>query len=84
MSVDFTSQESMDAYAAEVERALARPDRVPGDLWGLIAVWIVNGAIFTIGAATSAKWLYGVGLVVALFWVVGFWLAKNPARWWTQ
>ncbi|MEA2249455.1 MAG: hypothetical protein QOH46_3984, partial [Solirubrobacteraceae bacterium] len=78
MSVDYTVEASIDAFAAEVERALDG-DGERGELWTLIGTWTLAGVIFSLGAALDAGVLYLVGLVVVAFWVTGVMRGRGPA-----
>jgi hypothetical protein len=82
MSVDYTDEASIDAFAAEVQRELDG-DGERGALWALIGTWALAGVIFTLGAALDAGVLYLAGLIVVVFWVAGVLRARGPAGWWS-
>lgn len=80
MSVDFTDDRAIDAFAAEVEREL---DASGGNaMWPLLATWALAGVLFTLGAALDTGILYVLGLAVVVFWVVGVLRAEGRAGWW--
>jgi hypothetical protein len=81
MSVDYTDDASIDAFAADVQRELDG-DGDRSALWGLIGTWALAGAIFTLGAALDAGVLYIAGVVVVAFWVTGVLRAHGPSGWW--
>jgi hypothetical protein len=81
MSVDYTDEASIDAFAAEVQRELDGDGDRP-ELWSLIGTWVLAGAVFTLGSALDAGVLYLAGLVIVAFWVVGILRARGPGGWW--
>jgi hypothetical protein len=83
MSVDYTSDASIEAFAAEVEHALDGDGDRP-QMWPLIGTWALAGVIFTLGAALDAGVLYVLGLIVVGFWVAGVLRAHGPGGWWSH
>lgn len=79
-SLDYESNEAIDAFAAEVDRTL--DERSTGAaLWQLLAYWAVNGAVYTLALRSDRHWILALGLVMTAIWVVGFAVAKDRARW---
>lgn len=81
MSIDFFDQESLDAFAAEVDDTLARDGERVSSLWWLIVVWLCMGGVLSAAFATDQAWLYVIGFLGTIGWTLGFWLAKGRARW---
>ncbi|MEA2330525.1 MAG: hypothetical protein QOH58_663 [Thermoleophilaceae bacterium] len=80
MTVDYTDETAIDAFAAEVERELDAAGS--SEMWPLLATWALAGVLFTLGAALDVGLLYVAGLLVVAFWVAGVLLARGPSGWW--
>lgn len=78
--LNIESNESLEAFSAEVEKAL---DSQIGtsNLWAPILAWCVDALILTLAVRADSAALYIVGVLLTIVWVIGFAYHRPNARW---